>query len=79
MAEAAHAYHAGDQDIGEQVATYHLVGGLLKWGSLAVAVVITMLVMWFCANAGFFAGLITGIVILALGVYFLRSKPAEEH
>ena len=79
MAEAAHDYHAGDQEISEQVATYHLVNGLLKWGSLTIAVLITMLVMWFCAGAGFFTGLITGAVILTLGVYFLRSKPEAEH
>ena len=79
MAEAVHDYHSGDQDISEQVETYRDVMGLFKWGSLAIAVVVTMLVMWFCANAGFFSGLITGVVILALGIYFLRSKPAAEH
>ena len=79
MAEAAHDYHSGDQEITEQVATYHLVGGMLKWGSLAVAVLLTMLVMWFCTSAGFFSGAFVGVVILALGIYFLRAKPEAEH
>ena len=79
MAEAAHEYHTGDQDISEQVATFHLVGGMLKWGSLAIAVVVTMLVLWFCAGAGFFPGLFAGIVILAVGIVFLREKPDAGH
>ena len=79
MAEAAHEHHTGDQDITEQVATFQLVGRLLKWGSLAVAALVTMLVLWFCVDAGFFSGLAAGVIILAVGITFLRSKPAEEH
>jgi thiamine transporter ThiT len=79
MAEAAHEYHTGDQDISEQVATFSLVGGMLKWGSLGIAVTLIMLVLWFCTNAGFFSGLITGVILLAVGIYFLRSKPDAEH
>jgi thiamine transporter ThiT len=79
MAEAAHEYHTGDQDISEQVATFSLVGGMLKWGSLGIAVTLIMLVLWFCTSAGFFSGLITGVILLAVGIYFLRSKPDAEH
>jgi len=79
MAEAAHEYHSGDQDITEQLATFHTFGGLMKWASLAVAVLLTMLVIWFCIGAGFFAGLVPGVIILALGVTFLRSKPEPSH
>jgi hypothetical protein len=79
MAEAAHEHHTGDQDISEQVATFHLVGGMLKWGSLAIAVLLTMLVLWFCTSAGFFSGLVAGLVLLVLGVFFLRSKPDSGH
>ena len=45
MAEAAHEYHSGDQDITEQLATFRAFGGLTKWSCLAIAVLITMLVM----------------------------------
>jgi len=79
MAEAAHEHHTGDQDISEQVATFHLFNGLTKWGSLAIAVVLTMAILWFCTKAGFFAGLIAGVVILVVGIVFLRSKPDSGH
>jgi thiamine transporter ThiT len=79
MTDAAHEYHTGDQDISEQIATFHLVGGMLKWGSLTVAVSLVMLTMWFCTKAGFFSGLISGVVILVVGIYFLRSKPTSDH
>ena len=80
MAEAAHdEYHTGDQDISEQVATFHLFNGLTKWGSLAIAVVLTMAILWFCTKVGFFAGAITGFVLLVAGIFFLRSKPDSGH
>jgi thiamine transporter ThiT len=72
-------YHPGDQNITEQVATYHLFGGLSKWGSLAVAVLVLMLTLWFCLGAGFLGGLLPGLALLVLGVVFLRSKPAQDH
>ncbi|MFI4935596.1 MAG: aa3-type cytochrome c oxidase subunit IV [Caulobacterales bacterium] len=79
MAEAVHEYHHGDQEIAEQVETFHVFGGLMKWASLAVAILVTMLTMWFCIGTGFIPGAFAGVVILALGIIFLRSKPAEEH
>jgi thiamine transporter ThiT len=79
MTDAAHDYHPGDQDITEQRATFSLFGKLIKWASLAVAVLIVMLVLWFCVGAGFFGGLIPGLVVLCAGIYFLRSRPEESH
>jgi hypothetical protein len=79
MAEAAHEYHTGDQDISEQVSTFHLVNGLLKWGSLAIAVVVSTATLWFCTKAGFGTGLLVAVVLIAAGIYFLRSKPQAEH
>ena len=52
---------------------------MMKWGSLAVAVLVVMLVLWFCVSAGFFAGVAAGIVLAVVGICFLRSKPAPEH
>ena len=60
MTEAVHEYHQGDQNISEQVATFELFGKMMKWGSLSIAVLLLMLVMWFCVGAGFFAGLFAG-------------------
>jgi len=79
MTDAAHDYHSGDQDITEQRATFELFGKLMKWASLAVAVLILTLVLWFCVGAGFLGGLIPGLVVLSLGIYFLRSKPEQPH
>ena len=56
----ASEYHRGDMDIHEQTATYEAFGVFTKWGSLAVAVGLLMLVLWFCTPAGFLGGFITG-------------------
>ena len=79
MSEAVHDYHPGDMDIAEQLATFSLVGKMIKWGSLAVAVLLVMLVLWFCVQAGFLAGAGAGLVLAVAGVFFLRSKPVAEH
>jgi thiamine transporter ThiT len=79
MSEAVHDYSQGDQDITEQLATFSLFGKMMKWGSLSVAVLVLMLVLWFCVQAGVLPGLIAGAVLLTVGVYFLRSKPAPAH
>jgi thiamine transporter ThiT len=79
MSEAVHEYHPGDQNIAEQVATFSVFGKMIKWGSLTVAVLLVMLVLWFCASAGFFTGLFSGIVVAAIGIYFLRSRPEPAH
>jgi thiamine transporter ThiT len=72
-------YHRGHQDITEQVASYRAFGALSKYGSLVVGVLVLMLTLWFCLNAGFMGGLIPGLVMLGLGLFFLRSKPAQDH
>ncbi len=79
MSEAVHDYTQGDMDITEQVATFSMVGKMIKWGSLAVATLLVMLVLWFCVQAGFFAGLGAGVILAAVGVFFLRAKPAPAH
>jgi thiamine transporter ThiT len=79
MTEAVHEYHQGDQNISEQVATFELFGKMMKWGSLSIAVLLLMLVMWFCVGAGFFAGLFAGVVVLAAGIFLLREKPDSGH
>jgi len=74
MAGPASDYHRGDMDITEQRSTFHLVMGMTKWGSLILAAVLLALVIWFCTDAGFLAGLITAIVVAAIGVLVLRDK-----
>lgn len=72
-------YHRGEMDITEQVSTYNAVMGLTKWGSLALAVAILALVLWFCTPAGFLGGLIPALVLLVLGIVFLREKKGGGH
>ena len=79
MAEHKGEYHRGEMDISEQASTYAAFGEMSKWGSLATAVGVLMLTLWFCTPAGFFGGLIPGVVLLVLGIVFLRSGPAEGH
>jgi len=79
MAGPASDYHRGEMDISEQVSTFHLIMGITKWGSLIIAAGLLTVVLWFCTDAGFLAGLISGAVVLALGIVFLREKPAADH
>jgi hypothetical protein len=79
MSEAVHDYTQGEMDITEQLATFGLFGKMVKWGSLFVATLLVMLVLWFCVRAGFIAGLGTGVVLAAAGVFFLRAKPDAAH
>ena len=74
MDASASEYHHGDQDSSAHVATYSAFMSLTKWGSLAVSVAVLMLSLWFCTDAGFMSGLIAGVVLLVLGIFFLRSK-----
>lgn len=75
MDASASEYHHGDQDSSAHVATYEAFMSLSKWGSLVVSAAILMLSLWFCTDAGFLGGLISGVVLLVLGIVFLRTKP----
>ena len=75
MAEhAADEYHHGQMDVHAQESTFRGFVRLTKWGSLALAVSILSLVLWFATDAGFIGGAIAGVVLLVVGIYFLREK-----
>jgi len=74
MAGPASDYHRGDMDITEQRSTFHVVMMMTKWGSLVLASLLVLLVLWFCTGAGFFSGLISAVVVLAVGIAVLREK-----
>jgi len=78
MAGKASDYHRGEMDIHEQVATFALVMGITKWGSLIIAASLLSLVMWFCTGAGFLSGAIAGGVVFGLGVVLLRGGGAQH-
>ena len=67
-------YVRGSQEISEQASTFSLFLGLAKWGSLATAVAILFLVLWFQPGGSFIAGAIAAFVLLVVGVFALRSK-----
>jgi hypothetical protein len=73
MARKASEYHRGEMDIHEQVATFHLVMNITKWGALLIAAFLLSSVLWFCTGAGFMAGAISGLVVLIVGIALLRS------
>jgi hypothetical protein len=79
MAGPASDYHRGEMDIQEQVSTFNLVMGMTKWGSLILAAFLLFIVIWFCTPAGFVSGFVSGVVLLALGIVMLRSKPEAAH
>ena len=73
MAGPASDYHRGEMDIAEQTATFALVMGITKWGSLVIAAALLALVIRFCTGAGFLPGAIAGVVALAAGILLLRG------
>lgn len=75
----ASEYHRGEMDISEQVATFNLFNGMTKWGSLGLAALLALLVLWFCTPAGFLAGFVTAIVVTVIGIVVLREKPGSDH
>ena len=79
MAEhASDDYHRGDMDIREQANTFHAFGAWTKWLSLATAVVLLTLTLWFATGAGFFGGLITGALVLVIGIWVLRERKPKH-
>jgi hypothetical protein len=72
-------YQRGSMDIQEQSATFEAFGKMTKWGSLAVAVLLTFVTLLFCTTAGFVGAGAAAVILTVLGVVFLREKPASAH
>lgn len=76
MADPHHAhddYVRGSQEISEQEATFDAFMGLTKWGSLIIAALLMLLVLWFQPGGSLMTGLITAVVLLVAGYFFLKS------
>lgn len=71
----AEAYLRGSQEISEQASTWELFVSLTKWGSLATAVAVLFLTLWFMPGGGFLPGLVAAVALSVAGWWFLRSKP----
>ncbi len=74
MASKATTYNRGEMDIHAQAATYELVMRMIKWGSLAVAVLVLFPTLWFCTGTGFVGAFVTSVVVAGVGVVALRDK-----
>jgi hypothetical protein len=75
MAGHGSDYQRGHMDIAEQAATFQLVMGMTKWGSLVLAAGVLFFTLLFCTATGFVGSVIATLVVIALGVFFLRAKP----
>ena len=58
--------------------TYHGFSILLRWCMLGLATVITTLTLWFASPAGFWGGLIIGVVVFAVGYAILVRKEEKQ-
>lgn len=72
-------YHRGDMDIAEQTATFHLIMGITKWGSLVTAALLLFLALMFCTETGFLGSAAWFVVVMALGILLLREKKGAAH
>lgn len=79
MAGDSSDYQHGGMDVAAQQATYQLVMGMTKWGCLALAAFLVLVVLWFCTPNGFMGGAIGGLAVLVTGILLLREKPAPAH
>lgn len=70
-------YHRGEMDIAEQTATFHLVMGMTKWGSLVIAAGVLFFSLLFCTHTGFLGSAAYTLVLLVAGFIFLRAKPED--
>lgn len=49
--------------------TYHRFMLAVKWFAIHLGALIAFLALWFCTPAGFWAGLIAGLIIFGVGFY----------
>ena len=74
MSEHAATAEHGHMDIQQQEASFHVFVLLAKWGSLAVASFVLLLVLWFCTDAGFVGAVIPAVLVAVIGTLVLRDK-----
>lgn len=79
MAHAESDYHHGEMNVSEQAATYRRFGAMSKWASLIIATGLLMFGLMFCTKAGVMGSVIPAAILLAAGIFFLRSKPSDNH
>lgn len=70
-------YHRGEMDIAEQTATFNLVMGMTKWGSLVIAAGVLFFSLLFCTHTGFLGSAAWTAALVVGGFVLLRSKPED--
>jgi hypothetical protein len=58
--------------------TYHVFNMLLRWAMAGLATGLTMLTLWFATPAGFWGGLIVGVVVWIAAYYGLVRHEARQ-
>jgi hypothetical protein len=76
MAGDSSDYQRGGMNIAEQAATFDLVMGLTKWGSLYISASLLFFILLFCTHAGFMGSAISAVAMVVLGTLLLRDKKA---
>ncbi len=76
MADPHHAsdsYVRGSQEISEQESTFDAFMGMTKWGSLAIAVLLFFLTLWFQPGGSLMTAFIASVVLSVAGFFMLKS------
>lgn len=80
MAGTPSDYHRGEMDIAEQNATFDLVMGMTKWGSLYISATLFFFTLLFCTHTGFLGSAASAVVMVVLGTVLLgKKKGAAAH
>ncbi len=79
MNDTTSTYHRGEQDITAQARTYRTFGTITRWFCLHLAVLLVMLILWFCLGVNFLGGLIPGLILLGLGYWYFQANPSRNH
>ena len=72
-------YRHGEMNAATQIADFRIFASLTKWACLLLATLILVLSLWFCVGAGFLGGLVPGLIVLGVGIAFLRNKRRPVH
>jgi hypothetical protein len=65
-------YKPGDMDVASHRNMYHFFNTLLHWGGLALATLLSFLVLFLCVHAGFLPAAIVAVVVFGAGFVWLR-------
>ena len=71
-------YIRGEMQVAEQISTYEMFVSLAKWGSLLIAAIVLFFTMWLYPRGNFFGAGFATVVLLAVGIYFLRKPQHIE-